>query len=55
MPKRPEQLNREDADDAVLIYDLLPKNHPIYHLIGRVASDWSCLEHALDSIHFPII
>lgn len=27
-----------------------PDDHPIYHFIGRVAAEWSRLEHALDRI-----
>jgi hypothetical protein len=28
----------------------LPDNHPVYNLLGRLASDWSHVEHTLDTI-----
>jgi hypothetical protein len=30
------------------IHEPLPKEHPIYSLVGRVASEWSHYEHVLD-------
>jgi hypothetical protein len=28
----------------------LPDDHPVYNLLGRLASDWSHVEHTLDTI-----
>jgi len=35
---------------TVKAHNVLPDNHPFYILVGRVASEWAHLEHALDTI-----
>jgi len=57
MPKRPKRqvlspaLFRNEAQffsPTVRSYSPLPADHPFYAMVGRVASEWSHLEHILD-------
>ena len=52
MPKRPKSQVDTNTFYAhtVLLYTHLPPDHPHYALVGRVASEWSHFEHALDLI-----
>ena len=45
---------QEEGNDTAVItiatFNKPPDNHPIYALVGRVAAEWSELEHQLDGI-----
>ena len=43
------------ATVRVKIHTPLPADHPSYALIGRVTSEWSQLEHPLDSIIWALL
>lgn len=36
-------------------YSRPPDNHPIYHVIGQVAAEWSALEHILDQVIWELL
>jgi hypothetical protein len=40
---------------AVQAYGPLPDDHPFYNMVGRVASEWSHLEHVLDQIIWDLL
>jgi hypothetical protein len=40
---------------TVQVHTPLPENHPFYALVGRVASEWSHLEHILDLVIYDFV
>lgn len=40
---------------TIRVYDRLPEDHPFYAMVGRVASEWSHVEHSLDLIIWNLL
>jgi hypothetical protein len=40
----------EELPPAIRMFERLPDDHPFYGIVGRVASEWSHVEHILDAI-----
>lgn len=44
------QVGETDITTETRFFIRPPKDHPIYNLVGQVASEWAHFEHALDRI-----
>ena len=45
----------EGQEVRLRVHTNLPANHPFYAMVGRVASEWSNLEHTLDLIIWDLV